>query len=171
MSEIIGHYEILGLLGAGGFGTVYRARDTRVGRTVAVRVLGDTSFDATRRATFLDAVRPFTEISHSHIATLFEAGEHRGCAYLVYEFVPGERLGALSAGRPLNLRRALDLMTQVADGIAEAHSFGLHHGALTPTSIAVTPKGHAKVLDFGSEAWSSGDTGRHHVLTAAAVPR
>jgi TolB-like protein len=160
MSETIGHYEVLGIVGTGGLGTVYRARDTRIGRTVAVRVLGDTSSDATRREAFIDAVRPFTAISHSHVATLFEVGEHRDCAFLVYEFVPGERLGALAAGRPLNLRRTLDLMTQVADGLAEAHGCGLHHGALTPTSIAVTPKGHAKILDFGLLAWSSGDASR-----------
>jgi TolB-like protein/tetratricopeptide (TPR) repeat protein len=161
MSETIGHYEVLGLLGTGGLGTVYRARDTRVGRTVAIRVLGDTSSDAVRREAFIEAVRPFTQISHAHVATLFEVGEHRDCAYLVYEYVPGERLGALAAGHPLNLRRALDLTTQVADGLAEAHAFGLLHGALTPTSIAVTPKGHAKILDLGLSVWSSGDTGRH----------
>lgn len=166
MSETIGHYEVLGLQVASALGPVYRARDTRVGRTVAIRVLGDASTGAARRAAFIDAVRPFTEISHSHVATLFEVGTHGDRAYLVYEFVTGDRLGALSAGQPLNLRRALDLAIQVADGLAEAHVYGLHHGALTPTSIAVTTKGHAKILDFGLLAWSSGGASRQ---TAARV--
>lgn len=153
MHETIAHYEILGLLGTGGSGTVYRARDTRVGRTVAIRVLGDTSGSAARRARFIETALAFTDISHPHVATLFDVGEHNECAFLVYEFVPGERLGTLVAGRPLNLRRALDFCTQVADGLAEAHAFGLAHGALTPNAIVVTPKGHVKVLDFALSAW------------------
>lgn len=167
MPETIAHYEVLDLLGTGGWGTVYRARDTRVGRTVAIRVLGDTSGSHARRARFIESAQAFTEVSHPHVATLFDVGEHDACAYLVYEFVPGERLGALAGGRPLNLRRALDLCTQVADGLAEAHAFGLVHGALTPGTIVVTPKGHVKVLDFGLSAWRPG-AGAHQTAARLA---
>ncbi len=166
MADTIGHYELLGLLGTGGYGTVYRARDTRAGRTVAVRVLGDPSADAAARAGFVESVRPFTEISHPNVATLFDVGEHQEHPYLVYEFVPGERLGDLAAGRPVNLRRTLDLCTQAADGLADAHSFGLVHGALTPSSLVITPKGRLKILDFGLAFWQPGGPGR---LTAVRL--
>ncbi|MDO8835657.1 MAG: protein kinase [Vicinamibacterales bacterium] len=166
MADTIGHYELLGLLGSGGYGTVYRARDTRVGRTVAVRVLGDPSSDARARASFVESVRPFIEISHPNVASLFDVGEHQEHPYLVYEFVPGERLGELAAGRPVNLRRTLDLCTQAADGLADAHSFGLAHGALTPASLVVTQKGRLKILDFGLAFWQPGGPGR---LTAVRL--
>jgi eukaryotic-like serine/threonine-protein kinase len=161
MGEMIGQFDVLGVLGTGGSGTVYRARDMRAGRTVAVRVLGDLSGDAASRAAFVRAVTPYLSISHPHVATLFAVGEHRDYPYLVYEFVPGDRLGELAAGRPINLRRAVDLVTQVADGLAEAHAFGLRHGALTPNAIVVTPKGHAKILDFGLSEWQPADAANH----------
>ena len=106
--------------------------------------------------------RPFTEISHSHVATLFEVGEHHDYPYLVYEFVPGDRLGELAAGRPLNLRRAVDLITQVADGLAEAHAFGLRHGALTPNAIVVTPEGPREDPRFRTFGMAAGDAGAPH---------
>ncbi|MCX6538165.1 MAG: protein kinase [Acidobacteria bacterium] len=160
MSQAIGHYDILGVVGTGGLGTVYRARDTRIGRTVAVRVLGDVTPDPLHRTRFIDSIRPYTTLSHSNIATLFDVGEHEGHVYLVYEFVSGEKLSALGSGHALNIRRALDLALQLADALAEAHACQLIHGALTPTAVFVTPKGHAKVLDFGLTAWErdSGDT-------------
>ncbi len=161
MGETIGQFEVLGVLGSGGSGTVYRARDMRAGRTVAVRVLGDLSGDAASRAAFTKAVTPYLAISHPHVASLFTVGEHRECPYLAYEFIPGERLGQLASGRPINLRRAVDLLTQVADGLAEAHAFGLRHGALTPNSIVVTPKGHAKILDFGLAEWQPRNAAAH----------
>lgn len=161
MNEAIGHYELLNVLGTGGLGTVYRARDTRAGRTVAIRVMGDVAADDARRERFLAAVSPFTALSHPHVASLYEAGEHLDRPYLVYEFVPGERLSTLLVGHPLHIRRALDVAIQVADGLAEAHSFGLHHDALTPNNIVITPKGHAKILEFGSAAWPADRTGQH----------
>ncbi len=155
MADSIGHYEILGVAGTGARGDVLRARDTRVGRTVAIRVLGGDVSDPWGRAHFLENVRPYTTLSHPHIATLFEAGEQGGRLYLVYEFVPGERLGALAAGHPLNLRRALDLAIQTADALAETHACGLVHGRLTPSSVIVTPKGHAKIIDVALAFWQA----------------
>lgn len=157
MAETIGHYETLAVAGTGATGPVYRARDTRVGRTVAIRVLDQEVADPWQRAHFLENVRPYTALSHPHIATLFEAGEQGGRLHLVYEFVPGERLASLVAGHPLNLRRALDLAIQTADALAEAHVSGLPHGALGPASVIVTPKGHAKIIDFGLSFWRHAD--------------
>ena len=176
MPESIAQYDIIGQAGSGRHGPVYRARDTRVGRTVAIRLLGegDGVTDPWRRAHFLENVRPFTALSHPHIASLFEAGEHQGRAYLVYEFVPGEKLSALTAGHPLNLRRALDLAVQIADAMAEAYASGLVHGALGPSSVIVTPKGHAKILDFGLAYWQPDEASDDRVLppeqTAGQAP-
>jgi serine/threonine-protein kinase len=163
MSESIGHYAVLGLVGTGSQGTVYRARDTRVGRTVAVRLLGDAITDPLSRSRALDLIQPFTVISHPHVATLFEAGEHDGSIYLVHEFVPGDTLATVVAGRPMNVRRAVDLAIQVADALAEAHSLDLIHGALNASTVVVTTKGHVKVMDVGLTAWMREDG---HALTA-----
>ena len=152
MSDRIAHYNILSTVGSGALGTVYRARDTKLGLTVAVRVLTDGMDDPAQRARALDLVRPFTALTHQHVATLFEAGEQRGSIYLVYEFISGERLNAALAGQPMNVRRALDLASQMADALAEAHALNLVHGALTASSVIITPKGHAKILDFGLAA-------------------
>ena len=149
MSDRIAHYNILSTVGSGALGTVYRARDTKLGRTVAIRVLTEGMDDPALRARALDLVQPYTALTHPHVATLFEAGEQRGSIYLVYEFISGERLNAALAGQPMNLRRALDIASQLADALADAHALGLVHGALTASSVIVTPKGHAKILDFG----------------------
>lgn len=154
MNESIGHYTVLGIAGTGGPGTVYRARDTKVGRTVAVRLLGGVIPDPLRRTRAIDLIQPYTAVSHPHIATLFEVGEHAGSVYLVHEFVVGDTLATLTGGRPLNVRRAVDVATQVADALADAHSLDLVHGALNATTVVVTTKGHAKILDVGLTAWT-----------------
>ena len=153
MGESIAHYDILGLAGDGDLGPVYRARDTKVGRTVAIRLISRSMSDPLDRARALHLIQPYTGLSHPHVATLFEVGELQRAIYLVYEFVPGDKLPALTAGRPMNPRRALDLAAQVTDALAEAHALELVHGDLTPSSVVVTPKGHAKILDFGLSAF------------------
>jgi TolB-like protein len=159
MSDRIAHYNILSTVGSGALGTVYRARDTKLGLTVAIRVLTEGMGEPAQRARALDLVRPYTALTHPHVATLFQAGEQRGSIYLVYEFVSGERLNAALAGQPMNLRRALGLASQIADALADAHAQGLVHGALTASSVVVTPKGHAKILDFGLAACLPGNAG------------
>ena len=172
MSDSIGHYAILGPVGTGSHGTVYRARDTRVGRTVAVRVLGAMP-DPLRRSRAIHLIQPYLAISHPHIATLFDVGEHEGSVYLVHEFVPGDTLAALVGGRPMNIRRALDLAIQVVDALAEAHSLDLTHGDLNASTVVVSTKGHAKVLDLGLTAWmreeGHGLTADHLAAGGAAV--
>jgi len=157
MTQSFGHYDVLGLVGTGGDGDVYRARDTKAGRTVAVRVLSGEWKDALDRTRIIDAIRPFTSVSHPNVATLFEVGHQDGRVYLVYEFVPGDKLSSLCAGHPMNIRRALDLAAQIADALAEAHAAGVVHGALIPSGVSVTTKGRAKVLDFGLAAWQRED--------------
>jgi len=168
MSDRIAHYNILSTIGAGAMGTVYRARDTVHGRTVAIRVITDGMDDPARRARALDLIRPCTALTHQHVASLFEAGEERRSIYLVYEFVPGERLNAALAGQPMNIRRALDLTAQMADALADAHALGLVHGSITASNVMVTPKGHAKILDFGLFAGLSEPAGDHQGTADAA---
>jgi serine/threonine-protein kinase len=154
MVETLGQYKILDRIGAGTLGDVYRARDTRLGRTVAVKLPGP-EFQADRAR--LDALshdaRAASVLSHPNIAALYEIGDEGGRLFLVFEFVPGEPLKRVIAGRPLNMRRAVDLATQMADALAEAHAAEVVHGNLTPDTVMITPKGNAKILDFGFVRW------------------
>src|SRR2546426_5669208 len=116
MIESLGQYKILDRIGAGGMGEVYRARDTRLGRTVAIKVLPeDVAQDPERRERFLREARASAALSHPNIAALYEVGEDQGRMFLAFEYVPGETLKTVIGGRPLNPRRAIDLATQIAD--------------------------------------------------------
>jgi serine/threonine-protein kinase len=155
MLESLGHYKILDRIGAGGIGEIYRARDTRLGRTVAIEVLSpDISRHAGRRERFLQDARASAVLSHPNIAALYEVGQEKDVTYLVCEFVPGEPLTTLVAGRSLNPRRAVDLAIQLADALADAHAEGIVHRNLKSSSITVTPKDKTKILDFGLAAWT-----------------
>src|SRR5438132_644136 len=110
MLENLAQYKILDRIGAGGIGEVYRARDTRLGRTVAVKVLAsDVAGDPERRDRFLREARASAALSHPNIAALYEIGEDHDQRFLAFEFVPGETLKTMIGGQPLNPRRALDL--------------------------------------------------------------
>jgi serine/threonine-protein kinase len=149
MSETIGHYDILGVIGSGKMGTVYRARDTRAGRTVALRILDGVPPDPLDRTRIVDSIRPYLQISHPHIAALVEVGDDAGRVFVVHEFVSGDSLSVVMADRPMSLRRAVELALQIADGLAEAHALELIHGALKPDAVFVSSSGRAKVLNFG----------------------
>jgi serine/threonine protein kinase len=170
MVETLGHYKILDRLGAGGMGEVYRARDTRLGRTVAVTVLdAGITGDPDRRARFLQDARATASLSHPNIAALFEIGEDQNELFLVFEYVPGETLKATIAERPLNPRRAIDLGVQIADALADAHAEGIVHRDITSDNIIVTPKGNAKVLDFGLANWTGGGAEREQAAETTAA--
>jgi TolB-like protein/predicted Ser/Thr protein kinase len=170
MFETLGHYNILDRIGAGGMGEVYRARDTKLGRTVAIKVLAPAvANDPDRRDRFLREARATAALSHPNIAALYEIGEDQGQLFLVFEFVPGETLKNVIAGRPLNPRRAIDLAVQIADALAEAHAEGIVHRDIKPDNIIVTPKGNAKILDFGLATWTTGGADREHAATEMAT--
>ena len=158
----LGQYKILDRIGAGGLGDVYRARDTRTGRTVALKVVDDSiARDSARRARFVADAQAATAVSHQNIAALYEIGDDRDHLFLAFEFVPGDTLEATLAGGPMNPRHAAEHGIQIADALAEAHASGLVHGDLNPHNIVLTPKGSAKILDFGLAAWTGGgDIGR-----------
>src|SRR4051812_38186745 len=166
MIETLGQYRILepvepaARIGGDGaspsLGDVFRARDTRVGRTVAITVVADRiASDPVAREQFLRDARAAAAVSHPNIVTLYEVGEDEGRLYLVHEFVQGQGLGSIIAGRPLHPRRAVDLASQIAEGLSDAHAADLIHGHITADSIIVTPKGSAKIAGFGVAAWSS----------------
>jgi TolB-like protein/predicted Ser/Thr protein kinase len=170
MFETLGHYKILDRVGAGGMGEVFRARDTRLGRTVAIKVLAaDVAGDATRRERFLREARATAALSHPNIAALYEIGEDQGRLFLVFEFVPGETLNTVIAGRPLNARRAIDFATQIADALADAHAEGIVHRDIKPANIIITPKDKAKILDFGLATWTAGGAAREHAAHEGTV--
>ena len=146
----VGVYEILAPLGAGGMGEVYRARDTRLARQVAIKGLPEAFVDdAERLARFRREAQTLAALNHPNIAAIYGLEEADGAPYLVLELVEGETLAARLAHGPLSNREALALGTQVAAAIEAAHERGIVHRDLKPGNVMVTPAGTAKVLDFG----------------------
>src|SRR5688572_18424027 len=143
---VVAHYNLLEQLEPSGPGDLYRARDTKAGRTVAVRLLpADFTTDP---AALINQARGLTALSHPNVTTLFDVGEHEGRVFFAFEFQKGQSLRAEAAGRPLNVRRAVEIAIQVADAVADAHAAGFVHGGLSPESIVISAKGRAKIPAF-----------------------
>jgi eukaryotic-like serine/threonine-protein kinase len=166
-NQTIAHYNLLERLGTGALGDVYRARDLKVGRTVALMALPpELIADASRREQFLKDARAAAALNHPNIATLFDVIDQDGRCYLAYEFAAGPSLREEMDGRAVNMRRAIELAAQVADALAEGHSRGLIHGDLRPDNIVVTPKGSPKILNFGLARWTTGGRARKAAASA-----
>ena len=147
---MLGHFEIVERLGAGGFGVVYRARDTRLGRTVAVKLLPENfARDAERRERFRLEATAASALNHPNICTIHDFAEDAGRHFIVMELIEGQTLRELLGAGPLPASKAIDVGIQVASALAEAHAAGILHRDIKSTNIAVTPKGQAKILDFG----------------------
>jgi eukaryotic-like serine/threonine-protein kinase len=143
---VIAHYNLLERLEPSGPGDLYRARDTKLGRTVAVRLLpADFTVDRQR---LIAGARSLSALSHPNVTALFDAGEHDGRVYLAFEFQKGQSLRAEAAGRPMNVRRAVEIAIQIADAVADAHAHGFGHGGLSPDSVVISAKGRAKIPAF-----------------------
>jgi eukaryotic-like serine/threonine-protein kinase len=146
----LGYYEITAPLGAGGMGEVYKARDTRLGREVAIKALPDgfaNSDDALAR--FQREAQILGSLNHSNIAAIYELEEHNGARYLVLEYVPGETLAERLRRGPLSVEESLEISQQIAEALEAAHEKGVVHRDLKPANIKITPDGKVKVLDFG----------------------
>ncbi len=146
----LGPYEILAPIGAGGMGEVYRARDPRLSREVAIKVLPATfSPDADRLRRFEQEARAAGVLNHPNITAVYDVGQHDGAPYVVQELLEGETLRAELAGGALPARRAVAYATQIAHGLAAAHEKGIVHRDLKPENVFVTKDGRVKILDFG----------------------
>jgi serine/threonine protein kinase len=153
-------------MGEGALGEVYRARDTKFGRTVAIKLVPDSLFtDPTSLGYFEQDARAAATLSHPNIATLFDVGQYDGGWYLAYEFAAGVTLREETAGGAVSPRRAVELAVQIADALADAHARGVLHGDLRPDSIFVTKKGSAKILEFGMGHWTHGGQTRIRAAT------
>jgi serine/threonine protein kinase len=146
----IGAYEILGLLGAGGMGEVYRARDTRLQREVAIKIIPDAlANDAVARGRFETEARAVASLSHPNIIAIHDFGQEGTVAYAVMELLDGRTLREMLADGPLAPRKAIDYGAQIAAGLAAAHARGVVHRDLKPENVFITRDGRAKILDFG----------------------
>jgi len=146
----LGPYEILTPLGAGGMGEVYRARDTRLGREIAVKVLPDElAADRERLMRFEQEARAASALNHPNILTVYDVGSESGRSFIAMELVEGRSLREILEDGPMPVRKGLDLAAQIADGLAKAHSAGIVHRDLKPENVMVSRDGFAKILDFG----------------------
>src|SRR3984893_2571247 len=169
--EKLGPYEILAPLGAGGMGEVYRARDTRLGRDVALKVLpGEVVGDTSRRQRFEQEARAVAALNHPNIVAVYDVAFEDRTAFMVSELVQGETLRSVIQRGPVPVRRALDIAVQIADGLAAAHAAHIAHRDLKPENIMLTADSRVNILDFGlaksiSRATASPDATRTIALT------
>jgi serine/threonine protein kinase len=146
----IGPYEIVGWLGAGGMGEVYRARDSRLGREVAIKLITQAlAQDAGRVHRFEQEARAAGQLNHPNILAIHDVGVHEGTPYLVCELLEGESLRARLQRGPLPPAKAVEFARQTADGLAAAHDMGIVHRDVKPDNLFVTKDGRIKILDFG----------------------
>src|SRR5580765_6052234 len=159
----LGPYEVLAQIGAGGMGEVYRAKDPRLGRDVAIKVLpASFSQDTDRLRRFEQEAKAAGLLNHPNITIVYDIGSHEGAPYVVQELLEGETLRAELASGRFAPRKAIDYAVQLAHGLAAAHGKGIVHRDLKPENVFVTADGRVKILDFGlarqTSAFAAADT-------------
>ena len=146
----VGHYRIVSCLGKGGMGEVYRARDTKLDRTVALKILpADLSTDAERMRRFIREAKAASALNHPNVAHIYEIGEAEGLSFIAMEYVEGQTLAARINGQPLAVNEILEIGNQIADALDEAHGKGITHRDIKPANVMLNERGQVKVLDFG----------------------
>lgn len=146
----IGHYQIISLLGKGGMGEVYQARDLKLDRTVALKILPvEVSADGERLRRFNHEAKAASALNHPNVAHIYEIGEVNGLSYIAMEYVEGRTLVAKINGHPLGVNELVEIGSQIADAMDEAHSKGITHRDIKPANVMLNARGQVKVLDFG----------------------
>jgi serine/threonine protein kinase/tetratricopeptide (TPR) repeat protein len=165
----LGHYEILEAIGRGGMGVVYRARDLKLGRNVAIKVLPkEVASDRERVRRFEVEARAASALNHPNIVTMHDIGEFEGGRYIVMEEILGQTLRSLFASG-ISIRKQIDIASQTADGLAKAHAVGIVHRDLKPENLMVTEDGFVKILDFGLAKLTQATEPSDESLTTAQV--
>jgi len=164
----LGSYKVLSLLGMGGMGKVYLAKDTRLARTVAIKVLDREKIaDAERKRRFLHEARAASALNHPNIVTVYDIASDSGTDFLVMEYVPGQSLHKRITAKGMPLREAIGYATQIVSALAAAHAAGIVHRDIKPANVLITDKGQVKVVDFGLAKLSDSETTRTDAPTEA----
>jgi len=172
IGQVLGHYRILEKIGSGGMGEVYRARDERLKRDVAIKILSpQANISAETRHQLLREAQFASALNDPHICTIHEVGEADGKDFIVMEFVEGHPLNALIPAQGLPGRLVLRYGTQIAAALAHAQERGVIHRDIKPSNIVITPTGQVKILDFGLAKLARAGAIDEETLTAASKTR
>jgi eukaryotic-like serine/threonine-protein kinase len=170
IGKTLGNYKIVDKLGEGGMGEVWRARDERLNRMVAIKILpSDVANDGPRRARFSQEAKALAALNHPNIVSIYDFSEDQGQAFLVSELVDGESLRAVIDRGPISSRKSIEIAIQIADGLAAAHSLQIVHRDLKPENVMFTASGQVKLLDFGLAKQSAASDGKTATM-ALSVP-
>src|SRR4029078_10421460 len=174
IGSTLGNYKILEKLGEGGQGTVYKAVDSKLGRTLVIKVLpAELTAREANLKRFEREARLASALDHPNICTIFDLNQINGIHFISMQYIEGRNVRQLVNGRPLSLESALSITLQTADALAAAHARGIIHRDIKAGNVMVTPSGQVKILDFGLAKLLDGDGfgGTHHThLTEVGIP-